>query len=163
MAENSSAFKNLTNRHTLPVSPSKRQGSPKKGRNGSPSKIPIKTVDPELSDEGEISGYNERDIELDNLKTIIVALNQKVKSKEDLESEIELMRERIEDQDKERVIMQQRIEESSNEIKELQVKNQRFQELIIQENKNWANVDLDKEKIIKEKDEEINRLKQLLN
>ena len=28
---------------------------------------------------------NERDIELDNLKTIIVALNQKVKSKEELE------------------------------------------------------------------------------
>ena len=29
---------------------------------------------------------NERDIEMDNLKTIIIALNQKVKAKDDLES-----------------------------------------------------------------------------
>jgi len=31
---------------------------------------------------------NEREMELDNLKTIIIALNQKVKSRDDLEKEL---------------------------------------------------------------------------
>ena len=36
-------------------------------------------------DPSALQGLNERDIEMDNLKTIIVALNQKVKAREDLE------------------------------------------------------------------------------
>ena len=80
-------------------------------------------MEAELSDQEDLQGYNERDIELDNLKTIIVALNQKVKAKEDLESEVDLLRQRVQNQDQERVAMLQRIEESSQEIKDLQQKN----------------------------------------
>jgi hypothetical protein len=47
-------------------------------------------------DPSALSGINERDIEMDNLKTIIIALNQKVKSKEDLESQLSDMKQQLE-------------------------------------------------------------------
>lgn len=43
------------------------------------------------------------------------------------------------------------------------MKNQKFQELIIEENKNWNLVDQEKDQIISAKDNEIRELRALLN
>lgn len=43
------------------------------------------------------------------------------------------------------------------------MKNQKFQELIIEENKNWNLVDQEKDQIISAKDNEIRELRSLLN
>ena len=41
------------------------------------------------------SKLNEKELEIDNLKTIIIALNQKVKAKDDLEQELGKQKEEI--------------------------------------------------------------------
>ena len=56
--------------------------------------------------------------------------------------------------------LRRELDESSKLIEEHQHKNEKFQELIIEENKNWNLVDHEKESIIATKDEEIRLLKQ---
>jgi hypothetical protein len=53
-------------------------------------------------DSSALSGLNERDIEMDNLKTIIVALNQKVKSRDDLHKQVSDLKAQLEASNKAR-------------------------------------------------------------
>lgn len=78
---------------------------------------------------------------MDNLKTIIIALNQKVKSKEDLESQVNEARKMIESGDQAREDLRISLEDQAGIVQDNQTKNQKFQELIIEENKNWNLVD----------------------
>jgi hypothetical protein len=48
-------------------------------------------------------GLNERDIEMDNLKTIIIALDQKVKSRDDLEIQLKDSEDRLVDSNNARI------------------------------------------------------------
>ena len=59
--------------------------------------------------------------------------------------------------------LRMQIEENAQSFKEQQTKNQKFQELIIEENKNWNLVDQEKDQIIAGKDNEIRELRALLN
>lgn len=105
----------------------------------------------------------EREIELDNLRTIIVALNQKVKARDDIDKQFKELKKHqaavVEGRDELRMQM----EENAQAFKEQQMKNQKFQELIIEENKNWNLVDQEKDQIISAKDKEIRELRALLN
>ena len=56
--------------------------------------------------------------------------------------------------------LRKELEESSKQVTEHQHKNEKFQELIIEENKNWNLVDHEKEQMLAKKDDEIRELKQ---
>lgn len=105
----------------------------------------------------------EREIELENLRTIIVALNQKVKARDDVEKHFKELKKHqisvVEGRDE----LRMQIEENVQSFKEQQMKNQKFQELIIEENKNWNLVDQEKDQIIAAKDNDIRELRALLN
>ena len=113
--------------------------------------------------ESQYTFLNERDVEMDNLKTIIIALNQKVKSRDDLERELAECQKNIKLCEDARGDLRAQIEESTEAIREHQNKNEKFQELIIEENKNWNLVSQEKDQIINNKDQEINELKQALS
>lgn len=109
------------------------------------------------------STMNERDVEMDNLKTIIIALNQKVKAKDDLENQLELLQKNLNQSEEAREELRQQIEMSAQTLQQNQVKNEKFQNLIIEENKNWNLVDQEKETIIGRKDSHIQELQQQMN
>jgi len=69
---------------------------------------------------------NERDVEMDNLKTIIIALNQKVKSRDDLEKELTECQRNIKVCEEARAELRAQIEESTEAIREHQNKNEKF-------------------------------------
>lgn len=100
---------------------------------------------------------------MDNLKTIIIALNQKVKAKEDLENHLNGIQQQVENANEGREQLKKELEESAKQVQEHQLKNQKFQELIIEENKNWNLVDHEKDQMIAKKDKEIMELKQQLS
>lgn len=65
------------------------------------------------SEQTDYSYLNERDMELDNLKTIIIALNQKVKSRDDLEKELQECKKNIKISDNARDELREQIEENT--------------------------------------------------
>ena len=65
------------------------------------------------SEQTDLSYLNERDMELDNLKTIIIALNQKVKSRDDLEKELQECKKNIKISDNARDELREQIEENT--------------------------------------------------
>jgi hypothetical protein len=64
-----------------------------------------------------------------------------VKAKEDLESQVDEARKMIDSGDQAREDLRISLEEQAGIVQDNQVKNQKFQELIIEENKNWNLVD----------------------
>lgn len=66
---------------------------------------------------------NEREIELDNLRTIIVALNQKVKARDDIEKQFKELKKHQASVVEGREELRMQIEENSQSFKEQQMKN----------------------------------------
>ena len=77
-----------------------------------------------------------RDAEIDNLKTIIIALNQKVKAKDDLEEQLAALTETHKSTNQAREELRIQLEDASNAFAEEHEKKTKFQELVIEENKN---------------------------
>lgn len=100
---------------------------------------------------------------MENLKTIIVAMNQKLKAKDDIERQFKEYKKHSNKISEGRDELRMQMQESVSAFKEQQMKNQKFQELIIEENKNWNLVDQEKDQIISSKDNEIRELRALLN
>ena len=83
-----------------------------------------------MTDSSPIAGKKglrkETEIEVENLQTIIVAMNQKLKSKEDIEKQFKEYKKHASKINEGRDELRTQIEESVAAFKEQQMKNQKF-------------------------------------
>ena len=66
------------------------------------------------------------DLEVDNLRTIIIALNQKVKAKEDIEQEYELTKAALDSAQQTNSELHAQIQVAADEVADFQAKNEKF-------------------------------------
>jgi vacuolar-type H+-ATPase subunit I/STV1 len=93
----------------------------------SPGKVPGQQTPP---------NQTQRELEIENLKTIIIALNQKVKARDDIEQELNQLKEAHKVSNTAREDLRAQLENASHAFADEQGKSAKFQELIIEENQN---------------------------
>ena len=82
-----------------------------------------------------MKGLSEKEIELEHLKTVIVGLNQKLKVREDLEEDLANARKQVQDGERARAELHFNLEEAARRALEEAEKNKKYQDIIINENK----------------------------
>lgn len=79
-----------------------------------------------ILDKELIKGLSEKEVELEHLKTVIVALNEKLKVKEDLEEDLKNNRKLLEESEMARKELQQNLENASRRADEEAEKNKKY-------------------------------------
>lgn len=114
-------------------------------------------VENSFSETKEMTSEN---IEIDNLKTIIIALKQKLTSQEDTQLELQQLYIDFHNSERQREELRNQLALQTQQMNSQQQKSSKLQELVIAENQNWNLMDQEKEKIIAEKNQIVNELQQ---
>ena len=110
-----------------------------------------------------VKGLSEKEVELEHLKTVIVGLNEKLKVKEDIEEDLYHSRKLLEENERGRKQLHYALEEGARKQNEEAEKNKKYQDIIIHENKELGLKITHQMTVINSKQDEIERLKNLLN
>lgn len=78
-------------------------------------------------------GLTEREIQIENLKTIVVSQDQKLKAYESIRDDLQIVRDQLKDSELNRALLQQQLKENAERAKEEAAKNKKFQDTLLQE------------------------------
>jgi hypothetical protein len=92
-----------------------------------------------ILDKELLKGLSEKEVELEHLKTVIVALNEKLKVREDLDEDLRNIRMQLDSAEKARTELQGYLEDAAHRALEEAEKNKKYQNIIINENKELLN------------------------
>eukprot|EP00347_Sterkiella_histriomuscorum_P019812 403340205 len=129
------------------ISPSKASTMRNKGGSPHQRNLQASQQNQQSQDPKELFfGLTEKEIEIENLKTIIVAQDQKIKVIDSVREDLQMVRDQLRESEQSRLLMQEQLRLNSIRALEESQKNQKFQETLIMENKRLQS-ELDKVKM----------------
>ena len=82
-----------------------------------------------------LQGISEKEVEIEHLKTVIVALDEKLKVIDAVRADLALSQQLVKESEQARVALQEHMKQTAQQIKEEATKNVKFQDTLIMENK----------------------------
>lgn len=124
---------NNRNANNNDTSPSKASAQKRGSQlNGNSQRTP--TAHNQAADPKELFfGLTEREIQIENLKTIVVSQDQKLKVLDSVREDLQIAREQLRDSELNRGLLQQQLKENADRAREEAEKNKKYQDTLLQE------------------------------